>query len=416
MVFWYECRYNHLLVLIRFLVSPACVSSLQPLTFLHERCCYGVVYLGYGIDLSCIRCSCMSAVAIVLFTLGMVLIYLGYDVPALVCERMLWEPGPARVVGRPQGLWPLYAGRGSRSWRLQQRWLSSRPKTGSRSRPSGRSTLLPHGTSLDFATPNEVHQADMLFLPHDSVGLKTFHYAFTVVDIASRYKEAEPLTSKTAEVANALSLIYRWPLKWPKLHQVDLGCEFMGAVSQLLASTGSRSAAFLWTSTRTRALWSAGTGRCLSGCLDTSMLRRCTSLQVKCQQSVARLPGIISALNREVMWLTGKKPREAIKAGRVAQKSSSTVPGRLVGLHEQKLPFGVGVHYLYQPGELKGGPRHATDPVWSLEVYWLGHSVTKPDEPVLYYLQDGPPRGFVREELLVVPPDTQQMPDGVLTK
>ena len=140
----------------------------------------------------------------------------------------------------------------------------------------------------------------MLFLPHDSVGLKTFHYALTVVDIASRYKEAEPLTSKTAEVANALSLIYRRPLKWPKLHQVDLGCEFMGAVSQLLASTGSRSAAFLWTSNRTRALWSAGTGRCLSGCLDTSMLRRCTSLQVKCQQLVARLPGIISALNREV--------------------------------------------------------------------------------------------------------------------
>ena len=33
--------------------------------------------------------------------------------------------------------------------------------------------------------------------------------------------------------------------------------------------------------------------------------------------------------------------------------------------------------------------------------------MTKPDEPVLYYLQDGPQRGFVREELLVVPFDTQ---------
>ena len=73
---------------------------------------------------------------------------------------------------------------------------------------------------------------------------------------------------------------------------------------------------------------------------------------------------------------------------------------RPFGLQEQKLPSGVGVRYLYQPGELEGGRRRATDPVWSLEVYRLGRSVTKPGEPVLYYLQDGPPRRFVREELL----------------
>ena len=63
---------------------------------------------------------------------------------------------------------------------------------------------------FDVAVPNEVHQADLLFLPHDRVGRKTFRYALTVVDVASRYKEAEPLTSKTAaEVADALSRIYR---------------------------------------------------------------------------------------------------------------------------------------------------------------------------------------------------------------
>ena len=63
---------------------------------------------------------------------------------------------------------------------------------------------------FDVAVPNEVHQADLLFLPHDRVGRKTFRYALTVVDVASRYKEAEPLTSKTAaEVADALSRIDR---------------------------------------------------------------------------------------------------------------------------------------------------------------------------------------------------------------
>jgi len=57
----------------------------------------------------------------------------------------------------------------------------------------------------------------------------------TVVDVASRYKEAEPLTSKdSAEVAKAFQSIYkRSPLTWPQLQlQVDPGREFMGSVTK----------------------------------------------------------------------------------------------------------------------------------------------------------------------------------------
>ena len=59
---------------------------------------------------------------------------------------------------------------------------------------------------FDVATPNSVHQTDLLFLPHDKLlhGRKIYKYALTVVDVASRYKEAEPLTLKdSAEVAKA---------------------------------------------------------------------------------------------------------------------------------------------------------------------------------------------------------------------
>ena len=61
-----------------------------------------------------------------------------------------------------------------------------------------------------------------------------------MVDVASRFKAAEPLATKEAkEVAEALSRIYRrGPLKWPKLLQVDTGREFMGAVNQLMAKYG----------------------------------------------------------------------------------------------------------------------------------------------------------------------------------
>ena len=95
---------------------------------------------------------------------------------------------------------------------------------------------------FDISVPNDVHQADLLFLPHDRLprGRKIYKYALTVVDVASRYKEAEPLTSKeSAEVSTALSRIYkRGPLKWPNLLQVDPGREFMGSVSQTLEKHG----------------------------------------------------------------------------------------------------------------------------------------------------------------------------------
>jgi len=81
---------------------------------------------------------------------------------------------------------------------------------------------------FDVTVPNEVHQADLLFLPHDN----GYKYALTVVDIASRYKQAEPIKTKSAtEVASAFEGIYqRGPLRWPNLLQVDPGKEFQGVV------------------------------------------------------------------------------------------------------------------------------------------------------------------------------------------
>ena len=92
---------------------------------------------------------------------------------------------------------------------------------------------------------------------------------------------------------------------------------------------------------------------------------------------------------------------------------------RPVGFDEVRLPPGVLVRYLYAPGEGEGGERRrATDPIWSLGVWELSRSVVSSGQPVLYYLSTGegrsPKRGFVREELLVVPNDTELPPKGVL--
>ena len=110
---------------------------------------------------------------------------------------------------------------------------------------------------------------------------------------------------------------------------------------------------------------------------------------------VKGLPEVVAALNNEVTKLIDKKPTVAIKEKNVYAKPSTPYL-RPVGEREKKLPFLVNVRYLYQPGELEGGVKRATDPIWSLKVFNIERSFTKPNQPVLYYLHDGPKRGFVR--------------------
>jgi len=128
---------------------------------------------------------------------------------------------------------------------------------------------------------------------------------------------------------------------------------------------------------------------------------------------VKRLPDVVKALNNEVTRLTGEKPSVAIKEKGLMAKPS-TPYSRPVGLNEKKLPSNVKARYLCQSDELEGGTKRATDPVWSLNVYTLEKAVNKLGEPVLYYLYDGPKSVFVREELLIVPPNTQLPPAQVM--
>ena len=209
-------------------------------------------------------------------------------------------------------------------------------------------------------------------------------------------------------------------MTWPKLLQVDPGREYMGAVNTLLdkhCTKVRRGRVDVHRHQANVELWNRTLAERLFGNQHAQeMVLQSEGSGARSVEWVARLPEVVAALNNELTRLIGLRPKDAIKAKSVAQKPSSVVPGRPVGPREQKLPSGVGVRYLYHPGELEGGRRRATDAVWSLDVYQVGHAVTKPDEPVLYYLDAASGaawRGFVREELLPVPPDTQLPPDGV---
>ena len=267
---------------------------------------------------------------------------------------------------------------------------------------------------FDVSLPNAVHQADLLFLPHDKLprGKKVYKYALTVVDVASRYKAAEALTSKDSdEVARGFAKIYRrGPLKWrPQLLQVDPGREFMGAVTKAMGEHNV---------TIRRGRPNIHRDQAIVERFNRTLAERLFGYQYAVEMNmpsgrstawVKRLPDVVSALNNEVARLTGKKPSQAIKDKAVSAKHATPYM-RPVGVNEKKLPPLVNVRYLYYPGELEGGGRRATDPIWSLKVYNIQKVVTRPHEPVVYYLDDGPKWGFVREELMVVPPGTQLPP------
>ena len=97
-------------------------------------------------------------------------------------------------------------------------------------------------------------------------------------------------------------------------------------------------------------------------------------------------------------------PKDAIKLDNVLL--DKTYPEETV-LREDGL-----YRYLYQPGEENGDQkRWATDLIWSKNTYRLDQIVQDPGNHVLYYLQDGPDRAFVCEELMYVSEDTQVPPD-----
>ena len=62
----------------------------------------------------------------------------------------------------------------------------------------------PNASMSLYATPNDIHQTDVFYLPHDRYKKKVYKYALNIMDVANRYKGSYQLTiKKTKEVAQA---------------------------------------------------------------------------------------------------------------------------------------------------------------------------------------------------------------------
>ena len=247
--------------------------------------------------------------------------------------------------------------------------------------PSPKYIPRPHWT---VDKPDQIHQADLLFLPHDRVGRKTYKYALVVVDVASRYKDAEPLTSKESrEISKSFEKIYSRKLKYPKTLMVDPGKEFMGGVSKLMnyhnvkiqrSEAGNhRAQAFVERANRIL-------GERLFSHQYAQEMTEERKGSARSRVWVKRLPDILKTLNNTPTRITGKEPAKAVNLKEVDIEPKKYQ--REVGVDEVRLPIEVKVRYLLSPGELEGGEkRRATDPIWSIKVYYITRRVISPNSP-----------------------------------
>ena len=267
-----------------------------------------------------------------------------------------------------------------------------------------------HHPHYDVTKPNEQHQFDLLYMPHNLFEENTYKYILTDIDVASRYKVARSLRTKiSSEVAFVLEAIYKKDgmFKYPRDVQCDNRSEFKNEVKQLLEkhSVEIRRGTTKYKHTHTAFVEAFNIE------LAKQSFRPMDAQELQDPEKVStiwvkNLNKTVNKMNNTESSMTDMNPKDAIKL--------DTVPLDKAYRKETVLLEDGLYRYLYQPGEQHGDQkRRATDLIWSKNTYRLDRIVQDPGNRVLYYLQDGPDRAFVREELMHVSEDTQVPPDWV---
>ena len=165
--------------------------------------------------------------------------------------------------------------------------------------------------------PNEQHQFDLLYMPHNLFEGNTYKYILTGIDVASRYKVARPLrTKKSSEVAFVLEAIYKKGIvfKYPKTFQCDNGSEFKNEVTKLLEkhNVEIRRATTKYKHTHTAFVeaFNKELAKLLFKPMDAQELQdpeKVSTIWVK------NLKNIVNKMNNTESSMTGMKPKDAIK-------------------------------------------------------------------------------------------------------
>ncbi len=304
-----------------------------------------------------------------------------------------------------------------------------------------RPRYIPRASFSSITTPNEVHQADILYMPYDKVGRITYLFCLNIVDVASRYKASIPigaysvkdrlgiLTSKT--IALALEKVYddpECPLVWPETFLTDKGPEFRGDCEKLMREHGVKIQ-------KAKSKRTMGIVERFNRTLTEKLFRSQDAsdlltlhLEGRSRVWVKNLSIVVKDINNSITCQLGISPVEALEKNMVIAKPSYPRDGP-IGFDEEKLSGDMLVRYLLYPSDLEGGRRRAGDLNWSPHIYHICQSMVQKNQPVLYWLEEvpfglvdyddytvkRPERSFVKEELMIIPFDTELPPQWVLT-
>ena len=203
-----------------------------------------------------------------------------------------------------------------------------------------------------FAKPNDIHQSDLLSLPHDKFKKKTYKYALNIVDVASRYKGFYQLTTKNSkEVSQAFQWIYEnTPLTYPKTLIVDDGKEFYGDTTKLMEKYDVMIQHGDPSQHRSQRIVERFNRTLSDRLFSYQYYKELEDPSKSNREWVFRLQNVVSDLNNDKTRLIGMKPSDAIKQTLVKQGFSQPVRE----YEEKLLDVGTKVRYLYEPGELEG--------------------------------------------------------------
>ena len=123
---------------------------------------------------------------------------------------------------------------------------------------------------------------------------------------------------------------------------------------------------------------------------------------------VKHLYGLVDELNDTETQMIGMKRKDVLKLNQVPLVNQENYPP------EDTLPEDGLYCYLLQPSEEHDDQRRrAVDRIWSKKTYRLREIVQDQGNHVIYYLKDGPERAFVKEELMLIPEDTELPPNYI---
>ena len=250
---------------------------------------------------------------------------------------------------------------------------------------------------FNISTPNELHQLDILHLPSDN----KFMYALTLVDVASRYKEARPLRNKRGEtIVKALDDIYakNKHLSIPIKINTDKGSEFVNKwfreyceQNDIIHIVNEPSNHLSFVENFNRELAKAIFKRQHKEEIKNGKLNK---------KWTQWLINDVLLMNNKISSMIKMKPVDAIKLTEVEQPKNDFTKADI----KKSLPLGTAVRRLLNKDEILNvldnkitvEKRRSTDPYWSLDIYEITSVIKKPDALALHRIADADANGVIQ--------------------